>query len=166
MSNTSSAGCLRKRRNCRPDSSHKACNGIRIFYFEQCRVEHDCMPKDARFGSSSSCLRSDAGETSEPMESATLRVYEKLRQSLGVLAGVAGFQSLASRALALAKSEVPSLSAVRVHRGWIIAGPGRVWTQIEIDKDGWRVSGWRGRNHSHCPLTRPASYLPWRSSND
>jgi hypothetical protein len=37
------------------------------------------------------------------LESATLRVYEKLRQSLGEFAGVAGFQSLASRALALAR---------------------------------------------------------------
>ena len=29
-----------------------------------------------------------AGKTSEPMESPTLRVYEKLRQSLGEFAGV------------------------------------------------------------------------------
>jgi len=40
-----------------------------------------------------------AGKTSELMESPTLRVYEKLRQSLGEFAGSAGFQSLASRAL-------------------------------------------------------------------
>ena len=35
-----------------------------------------------------------ATKTSEPMESATLRVYEKLRQSLSAFAGVAAFEDL------------------------------------------------------------------------
>ena len=56
----------------------------------------------------------NADGSSEPVGSTTLRVYEKLHQSLGELAGTAGFQSLASRALTLARSEVPSLSAVQV----------------------------------------------------
>jgi hypothetical protein len=56
----------------------------------------------------------NAGNTSEPVESATLRVYEKLRGNLCVLVGVAGFQALASRALTLARSEVPGLGAVQV----------------------------------------------------
>jgi hypothetical protein len=43
-----------------------------------------------------------------------LRVYEKLRQSLSALAGVAGFRSLASRALILAKAEDPSLGTMQV----------------------------------------------------
>jgi hypothetical protein len=55
-----------------------------------------------------------AGSTSASAETATLRVYQKLRLSLGELAGSAGFQALASRALTLARSEVPSLSAVQV----------------------------------------------------
>jgi hypothetical protein len=55
-----------------------------------------------------------AGKSFEPMESPTLRVYEKLRQSLGEFVGVAGFHSLASRALTLARPEAPSLSAARV----------------------------------------------------
>ena len=55
-----------------------------------------------------------ASKTSEPVESATLRVYEKLRQSLGEFVGVAGFQSLAFRALTQAKSEAPGLWAVRL----------------------------------------------------
>lgn len=42
------------------------------------------------------------------------RVYEKLRRNLCALAGVAGFRSLASRALTLAKAEAPSLSATQV----------------------------------------------------
>jgi hypothetical protein len=41
-------------------------------------------------------------------------VYEKLRGNLCVLVGVAGFQALASRALTLARSEVPGLRAVQV----------------------------------------------------
>jgi hypothetical protein len=69
------------------------------------------------------------------MESATLRVYEKLRQSLGVFAGSAGFQSLASRALALARSEAPSLSAARVTEDGSLQGLGEFEPQIDIHKD-------------------------------
>jgi hypothetical protein len=77
----------------------------------------------------------DAGDASEPMESATLRVYEKLRQSLIAFAGVAGFQSLASRALALARSEVPSLSAAQVAADGTLRGLSRFEHQINMDKD-------------------------------
>jgi hypothetical protein len=55
-----------------------------------------------------------AGENSEPAESAAFRVCAKLRRPLTILAGVAGFRSLLSRALTLARAEVPSLSAVQV----------------------------------------------------
>jgi hypothetical protein len=76
-----------------------------------------------------------SGKTSESKEATTLRVYEKLRQSLGVFAGSAGFQSLASRALALAKSEAPSLSAARVSADGSLQGLGEFEAQIDIDKD-------------------------------
>jgi hypothetical protein len=55
-----------------------------------------------------------AGENFEPAESAAFRVCAKLRRPLITLAGVAGFRSLLSRALTLAKAEAPSLSAVQV----------------------------------------------------
>jgi hypothetical protein len=55
-----------------------------------------------------------AGTTSPPGESAVLRVYEKLRQGLSALTGVAGCRSLLSRALTLAQAEAPSLNAVQV----------------------------------------------------
>jgi hypothetical protein len=55
-----------------------------------------------------------AGENSEPAESAAFRVCAKLRQPLITLVGVAGFRSLLSRALTLARAEAPSLSAVQV----------------------------------------------------
>jgi hypothetical protein len=54
------------------------------------------------------------GETSKPTAAAAVRVYEKLRQTLCVLAGVDGFHALAFRALTLAKSEAPALWAVQV----------------------------------------------------
>jgi hypothetical protein len=76
-----------------------------------------------------------AGKPSESMESSTLRVYEKLRQSLGEFVGVAGFQSLASRALTLARPEVPSLSAARVAKDGSLQGMGEIETQIDMDKD-------------------------------
>ena len=45
---------------------------------------------------------------------ATVRVCEKLRLPLSKLAGIAGFRSLLSRALAMATAEVSSLGAVKV----------------------------------------------------
>jgi hypothetical protein len=74
-----------------------------------------------------------AGETSVPTESANLRVYEKLRRPLCALAGVAGFQSLASRALTLARAEVPSLSAVQVTADGSIQGLGELSPQSYTD---------------------------------
>jgi hypothetical protein len=56
----------------------------------------------------------EAGGDSESTDSAVLRVYEKLRRSLSALAGVAGFRSLASRALILARRESPVLSVVQI----------------------------------------------------
>jgi hypothetical protein len=55
-----------------------------------------------------------ADENSEAAESAAFRVCAKLRRPLITLAGVAGFRSLLSRALTLARAEAPSLSAVQV----------------------------------------------------
>jgi hypothetical protein len=63
-----------------------------------------------------------AGESSVATESAALRVYEKLRHHLSALAGVAGFQSIARRGLALAQSEAPELSKVRVEEDGRLQG--------------------------------------------
>ena len=71
----------------------------------------------------------------ESIETATLNVYEKLRQSLIAFAGVAAFESLAFRALTQAKSEAPSLWAVRVAEGGSLENLGEVEPQIDIDKD-------------------------------
>ena len=78
-----------------------------------------------------------AGKNSEPIESPTLRVYEKLRQGLGEFAGVAGFQSLASRALVLARMEAPTLSAARISADGALHGLGQSLDEFEsqINKD-------------------------------
>jgi hypothetical protein len=76
-----------------------------------------------------------ADKTSEPVGSAVLRVYEKLRKSLGEFAGTAGFQSLASRALTLARPEAPGLSAVRVTSDGSLQGLGEIDPQIDMEKD-------------------------------
>ena len=70
-----------------------------------------------------------ADKTSEPVESATLRVYEKLRQSLCALAGVAAFQSIAFRALTQAKSEAPGLWAVQIEADGSLQGLGEFGLQ-------------------------------------
>jgi hypothetical protein len=65
-----------------------------------------------------------ADKNAEPVESAALRVYEKLRQSLCALAGVAAFESIAFRALTQAKSEAPGLWVVRIATDGSLQGLG------------------------------------------
>jgi hypothetical protein len=78
----------------------------------------------------------DATTTSPHTEPATVRVYERLRRQLGSPVGVDGFQALASRALALAKSESPRLSAVRITANGGLRGLGEVESQTDADEDG------------------------------
>ena len=67
---------------------------------------------------------------------ATVRVYEKLRRQLGSPVGVDGFQALASRALALARSQSPRLSAVQITANGDLRGLGEVEPQADPDEDG------------------------------
>jgi hypothetical protein len=73
--------------------------------------------------------------SSESTEPATLGVYEKLRQSLSVIAGTAAFESLAFRALTQAKSEEPSLSAVQLTQDGSLQGLRELEPHPNIDKD-------------------------------
>ena len=77
---------------------------------------------------------SEAGNSSETGVSPTLRVYEKLRRSLGAFAGVASFYSLASRALVLARSEDPGFSEARVTEDGTLQGLGEIEHQVDFDK--------------------------------
>jgi hypothetical protein len=78
----------------------------------------------------------DASTTSLHTEAATVRVYERLRRQLGAPVGVDGFQALASRALALAKSESPRLNAVQLTPNGGLRGLGEVESHTEADEDG------------------------------
>ncbi len=77
----------------------------------------------------------EADESSKPMESATLRTYEKLRQSLTVIAGVTSFQSLACRALVLAKSEDISLDIAQITADGSLQNFSEYEPQVDIEKD-------------------------------
>ena len=74
-----------------------------------------------------------AGKTSEPTEFAAFGVCERLRQPLITLAGVAGFRSLLSRALTLARAEAPSLNAVQVAVDGSLQGLDGLRPQVDVD---------------------------------
>jgi hypothetical protein len=78
----------------------------------------------------------DAAMTSLHSEPATVRAYERLRRQLGAPVGADGFQALASRALALAKSESPGLSDVQLTANGALRGLGEVESQTDTDEDG------------------------------
>ena len=75
----------------------------------------------------------DASTTSLAAEPATVRVYERLRRPLGAPVGVDGFQALASRALALARSQSPLLNGVQVTANGALRGLGEVESQADED---------------------------------
>ena len=75
-----------------------------------------------------------AGKTSEPTEFAAFGVCERLRQPLITLAGLAGFRSLLSRALTLARAEAPSLSAVQVAADGSVKGLGELASQTDKER--------------------------------
>ena len=78
----------------------------------------------------------DAAMSSLHSEPATVRVYERLRRQLGAPVGTDGFQVLASRALALAKSESPRLSDVQLTVSGGLRGLDEVESQTDTDEDG------------------------------
>jgi hypothetical protein len=77
----------------------------------------------------------DASTPPLHIEPASVRVYERLRRQLGAPMGVDGFQALASRALALAKSESPRLRAVQVTANGGLRGLGEVESNPDADED-------------------------------
>lgn len=78
----------------------------------------------------------DAATASLQTEPASVRVYDRLRRQLGAPVGVGGFQALASRALALAKSESPQLGAVQITANGDLRGLGEAESQTEADEGG------------------------------
>ena len=78
----------------------------------------------------------DASTTSLQAEPATVRVYERLRRQLGAPVGTDAFRALASRALALAKSESPLLRAVQVTANGGLRDLSEIELQTDADEDG------------------------------
>ncbi|MGC1870968.1 MAG: hypothetical protein WA700_08415 [Acidobacteriaceae bacterium] len=78
----------------------------------------------------------EASTTALHTEPATVRVYERLRRQLSAPVGNDGFQALASRALALAQSQSPRLSAVQVTANGALRGLGEVESGMHADEDG------------------------------
>ncbi len=78
----------------------------------------------------------DSSAASLQTEPASVRVYERLRRQLGAPVGTEGFQSLATRALALARSESPRLNAVQVMANGGLRGLGEIESQTNSGEDG------------------------------
>jgi hypothetical protein len=78
----------------------------------------------------------DASKSSLQSQPATVRVYDRLRRQLGSPVGADGFQAVASRALALAKSQTPRLSAVQLAANGDLRGFAEVESQPNADEDG------------------------------
>ncbi len=78
----------------------------------------------------------DTSATPPHTEPATVRAYERLRRQLGAPMGTDAFQSLASRALALAKAESPRLSAVQITANGGLRGLGEAESKTDADEDG------------------------------
>ena len=76
----------------------------------------------------------NAAGKSGPTEFAAFRVCATLRQPLCALAGVAGFRSLLSRALTLARAEAPSLSGVQVAADGSLRGLDELGPQTDTDQ--------------------------------
>jgi hypothetical protein len=78
----------------------------------------------------------DTSATSLHTEPATVRVYDRLRRQFSAPVGLDAFQVLASRALALAKSESRRLSTVQITANGGLRGLGEVESQTDTDEDG------------------------------
>jgi hypothetical protein len=104
-----------------------------------CKERAESMPPQQKTRDlARSLIASEADETTASLhtEPATARVYERLRRQLGASVGVDGFQALASRALALAKSESPRLSAVQLTVNGGLRGFGEVESRTDMEADG------------------------------
>jgi len=94
-------------------------------------------PKETRDLARSLVAReADTSSTSLHTEPATVRVYDRLRRQFSAPVGVDAFQVLASRALALAKSESRRLSAVQITANGGLRGLGEVESETGTDGDG------------------------------
>jgi len=135
MSNTPPRGRFKKQQHRRPATLTKSKTAIEFFYLEHSGLNMTAAPGMRDLAYRLLVYEAGAGNASEPSGHPALRVYEKLRLSLGEFVGVAGFQSLAARALTLSRPEVPSLSAARVAADGSLQDLGDIKTQFDMGKD-------------------------------
>jgi len=135
MSNAPPRGRFKKQQNRRPATLTKSKTAIEFFYLEHSGLNMTAGPGMRDLAYRLLVYEVGAGNDSEPSGPPAIRVYEKLRLSLGEFVGVAGFQSLASRALTLARPEVPSLSAAQVAADGSLEGLGDIKAQFDMGKD-------------------------------
>jgi hypothetical protein len=121
MENIATACPLPKKRNRHLDPFTKSATAIEI---RDAGLNMTTLPEMRDLAQRLLAYEANAGESTEPIEPAILCVYERLRQSLSDFAGTAAFQSLAYRALAMARAEVPSLRAARVGADGALTGLG------------------------------------------
>jgi hypothetical protein len=101
------------------------------------RTQSMIPPKKTRdLARSLVACEADGTTNSLQTEPAAARVYERLRRQLGAPVGVDGFQTLASRALALARGESPRLSTVQIMANGGLSGLGAVESEKDVDEDG------------------------------
>jgi hypothetical protein len=136
IANPSTAGALAERQNRRPDpfTKHKK-RQLNAGTLNDAGLNMKAAPEMRDLAHRLLTYEAGADKTSEPKESASIRVYEKLRQSLSGFAGRAAFESLAFRALAQAKSEAPGLWALQVAEDGSLKSLGEFESQIDIDKE-------------------------------
>jgi hypothetical protein len=135
MLNASKVGSLAKKQNRRPILPRRVQRLRELATWNKAELNMTTPSKIRILAHSLLAYELIASKSSEPMESATLRVYEKLRQSLSGIVGVAAFESLAFRALTQAKSEAPSLWPVQIAGDGSLQGLGELKPQIDMDKD-------------------------------
>ncbi|MGD0739044.1 MAG: hypothetical protein ABR957_05570 [Terracidiphilus sp.] len=117
-----------------PDCSTQRITAIETTYLERRRVEMTIRLETRELARCLLIYESELDDSSEPGASPTLHVYEKLRRTLCIFAGAAGFYSIASRALALVRSEDPRLSAARITEDGTLEGLDLVQHQTDFDK--------------------------------
>jgi len=130
MSNTPTVRALAKGQNRRLILLTKRITAIGIYCLERCWVEHDDSPKMRDLAHRLLAYEAVEGKTSELEEAATLRVYEKLRQSLGEICwsyrlSVARFPRFDASQVGSSRSLGGADSS-----GWIFTGAGEFEPQL------------------------------------
>jgi hypothetical protein len=100
-----------------------------------------------------------AGKNPFQPQAATFLVYEKLRGQLRAPMGADGFQAFATRALMLAESEAPGLSALQVTADGGLEGLGELEQQADVVDFGEIGLIFIAQ------LLGLFSYLPWPGNN-